>query len=287
MLATTPGGFGRPIVALRDVEAFEQIPLRERNLPASTYEMLARGAAMAPDQLALSFFLRAGDFRDPFVWTHAELLADITRTANALRRLGIGRDDVVAFVLPNLPETHFVIWGGEAAGIAFAINPLLEAGQISELLIAGKAKWLVTLAPSPGTDIWQKTSQGRGECAGPAGNSDRQSSPVYPRHRRRSAGGTVAGSECRRPFHPGSQPASGNRRRNAGDRLTFEMPRPGDISSYLLHRRHDRTAQDRRAHPLLGSVRRLVHPSLHWEMRSHRARRSSAACRSSTSMGSW
>ena len=71
MLATTPGGFGRPIVALPDVEAFEQFPLPERDLPANTYEMLERGAARAPDQPALSFFLRSEDFRDSFVWTHA------------------------------------------------------------------------------------------------------------------------------------------------------------------------------------------------------------------------
>jgi len=32
-------------------------------------------------------------------------------------RLGVRNDSVVAYVLPKLPETHFVIWGGEAAGI--------------------------------------------------------------------------------------------------------------------------------------------------------------------------
>ena len=29
---------------------------------------------------------------------------------------------MIAFVMPNLPETHWVIWGGEAAGIVFAIK---------------------------------------------------------------------------------------------------------------------------------------------------------------------
>lgn len=56
MLATPPDDFGHPVVTLRDIEAFEQTPLSERNLPASTYEMLERGAAVAPDQPALSFF---------------------------------------------------------------------------------------------------------------------------------------------------------------------------------------------------------------------------------------
>lgn len=62
-------------------------------------------------------------------------------------------------MLPNLPDAHFVIWGGEAAGIAFAINPHLELNQIAELLRAGEAKWLVTLGPMPGVNIWEKARQ--------------------------------------------------------------------------------------------------------------------------------
>ncbi len=226
MLATTPGDFGRPIVALRDVEAFEQMPLLQRNLAASTYEMLARGAAIAPDQPALSFFLRAGDFRDPFVWTHAELLADITRTANALRRLGIGRHDVVAYMLPNLPETHFVIWGGETAGIAFAINPMLEAEQVSELLIAGKAKWLVTLAPFPGTDIWQKAVEAAANVPALQGILTVSLDP-YLR-------GTAP--DTPRSFEAVAVPVLSLRQEIAGepgDRLTFETPKADAISSYL------------------------------------------------------
>ena len=94
------------------------------DLPTSTYEMIRRGAAINPSAPALSFFLRAADHRKAQTWTYHELVRDITRTANLLTRLGIRRDEVVAYVLPNLPETHFVIWGGEAAGTVCAINPL-------------------------------------------------------------------------------------------------------------------------------------------------------------------
>ncbi|KRA65291.1 acyl-CoA synthetase [Rhizobium sp. Root651] len=226
MPATPPDDFGHPIVALRDVEAFEQVPLLQRNLPGSTYEVLSRGAAIAPDQPALSFFFRAEDFQRPFVWTHQELLADITRAANALRRLGIGRHDVVAFMLPNLPETHFVIWGGEAAGIAFAINPLLEAEQISRLLITGKAKWLVTLAPTPGTDIWQKATRAAANAPNVQGILTVSLSPYL--------GMTL---DDLPPAVDGlNVPILSLRREMAeepADRLTFEMPRSEDISSYL------------------------------------------------------
>ncbi|WP_321964831.1 acyl-CoA synthetase [Paraburkholderia sp. J7] len=124
--------------------------------PASTYEMICRGAAIDPDAPALSFFLRADDHRKPARWTYRELVRDITRTANMFTRLGVERETIIAYVLPNLPETHFVIWGGEAAGIVCAINPLLEAEAIASLLNASGAKVLVTLAPFPGTDLWSK-----------------------------------------------------------------------------------------------------------------------------------
>ncbi|MEZ0606752.1 acyl-CoA synthetase [Paraburkholderia sp. IW21] len=126
------------------------------DLPSSTYEMICRGAAINPSAPALSFFATADEHRNGECWTYGQLVREITRTANLFSRLGVQRDSVVAYVLPNLPETHFVIWGGEAAGIVCAINPLLEGEAIGELLNASGASVLVTLAPFPGTDLWQK-----------------------------------------------------------------------------------------------------------------------------------
>ncbi|HEX3638784.1 MAG TPA: AMP-binding protein, partial [Paraburkholderia sp.] len=126
------------------------------DLPSSTYEMICQGAAINPVAPALSFFATADDHRNAECWTYSELVRDVTRTANMFARLGVQRDSVVAYVLPNLPETHFVIWGGEAAGIVCAINPLLESDAIGELLNASCASVLVTLAPFPGIDLWQK-----------------------------------------------------------------------------------------------------------------------------------
>jgi len=146
------------VKTLADIEALERVPLSERNLPASTYAALQQCSAANADKPALSFLLDANRFRQTHDWTYGQLFADITRAANAFHTLGIGPQDVVAFILPNLPETHFTIWGGEAAGIVMAINPLLEAAQIAELLRAAKAKVVVTLAPTPGADLWPKLS---------------------------------------------------------------------------------------------------------------------------------
>lgn len=143
------------IASQADVEAIEAQG-EMQNLPASTYDMLRDAAMRHPKAPALSFFLRAEDHARPESWTYQELFAQINRTANFFHALGADKDSVIAFVLPNLPETHFVIWGGQAAGITLAINPLLKPEAIAKLLDAAKTSILVSLAPFPGTDIWQK-----------------------------------------------------------------------------------------------------------------------------------
>lgn len=151
---STPSG----ITTLDDVVAVEAAS-RDVSLPASTYEMIHQGVALNPDAPALSFFLQTEDHVRPETWTYRELLHRIHQTANFFDRLGAKPGSVIAYLLPNLPETHLVIWGGQATGIVCAINPLLEAPAIAELLNAADASILVTLAPFPGTDLWPKVHQ--------------------------------------------------------------------------------------------------------------------------------
>lgn len=139
-----------------DILGLEATPFEDQNIPRTTYQALKQGAAINPDGPALSFFASGSAFEKSRTLTHRELMTRVTQTANALRRLGVGRDDVVAYVLPNLPETHFTIWGGSAAGRVLAINPLLEPDQIADLLRAANTKVLVTLEKTPRTDLWEK-----------------------------------------------------------------------------------------------------------------------------------
>lgn len=141
------------IAQLSDVVAIERACPR---LPDSSYEMIGQAAAAHPGEPALTFFLRPEDHAHARTWDYATLFARITATANFFHSLGVGPKDVIAFVLPNLPETHLTVWGGEAAGIVFATNPLLEPRAIAELLRAGGAKVLVTLAPFPGQELWTR-----------------------------------------------------------------------------------------------------------------------------------
>jgi fatty-acyl-CoA synthase len=145
----------RGIAVQADIDAIEAQVL-PAGLPASTYEAIRRAAIAHPDAPALSFFLRTVDQASPETWNYRQFLTQITRTANLFHSLGADKDSVIAFVLPNLPETHLVIWGGQATGIVAAINPLLEPQAIAELLVAVDARILVTLAPCTSSDLWER-----------------------------------------------------------------------------------------------------------------------------------
>ena len=139
---------------LSDIAAIEAVPLIERGLPESTYAALVASANRTPDRTALTFFLSAERLDKTHVWTYAELVSDVTRAANVFASLGVTADRPAAFVLPNLPETHFTIWGGEAAGATLAINPMLEPKQIADLMRSARASVLVTLAPALNAKAW-------------------------------------------------------------------------------------------------------------------------------------
>lgn len=144
------------IRTLHDIELIESTPLSERDLPCSTFELIRRSAQASPNAPALSFILQGTAEETALRLSYAELLGKVTQTANAFHRLGLRPGKAVSFLLPNLPQTHYTIWGGEAAGIVNAINPLLDPEHIAELIHASDSELLVTLAPFPGTDLWDK-----------------------------------------------------------------------------------------------------------------------------------
>ena len=88
--------------------------------------------------------------------TYREFFAKVTQTANAFHGLGVGAGDAIAILLPNSLENMFALWGGEAAGIPTPINPLLAPEHIADILNEVEAKILVTLAPLPGSDLFDK-----------------------------------------------------------------------------------------------------------------------------------
>jgi fatty-acyl-CoA synthase len=146
-----------------EVRAFEQTPYADRIAAQSTYDALKLGAAHNPDAPALQFLANADPADTPVVISYRDFLARVTQAANMFHALGVGKDDVVSFLLPLVPDAFVTLFAAEAAGIANPVNPLLEPHQIAEILEAANTKILVALGPMPGTDIWQKIEQVRGK----------------------------------------------------------------------------------------------------------------------------
>jgi fatty-acyl-CoA synthase/long-chain acyl-CoA synthetase len=225
------------IRGLEDIVAIEQANPDPFADLTCTYDMIRAGGKINPDALALSFFLRSEDFATPATWRYREWLEDITRTANMLRRLGVRKGDVVAYVLPNLPEAHLAVWGGETAGIAFAVNTLLEGEQMGELLRAADTRWLITLGPFPVSEIWERVAtalrspqatglnlQGilavnalRHFPGSPAGSCSTERAAELPE--------TLAGV----PVHDFHVELT----KDSGAALNFAAPQPEDIASYF------------------------------------------------------
>ena len=131
----------------------------ERDLPVTLYQMLSETAAKFPDRNAVSFQLLSGPKDKAETLTWRALLEKSCQAANLFRSLGIGENDVVAYVLPNCNETILTLLGGAIAGIVNPINPLLEPEQIASILRETNAKVVVTLAPFPKTDVAQKVNE--------------------------------------------------------------------------------------------------------------------------------
>lgn len=141
------------IRSLSDIKEFETENWRDHCGYRSTYELIKSSAERFAGRTAISFLPRGDAIETPITTSYTDLLARVTQTANLLHSLGIGSTDVVSYVLPNLPETHEIIWGGEAAGIINAINTFLEPSIIKKLLAAAHTKVLVTFSPIPGVDL--------------------------------------------------------------------------------------------------------------------------------------
>ncbi|MDA8747626.1 acyl-CoA synthetase [Litoreibacter sp.] len=131
----------------------------DRDLPKTMYGMLEDVKNRHGDRNAFSYQLTSGptDANETLSWS--DVYDRSCQTANLFRSLGVGEDDVVAYVLPNATETLDVLLGGMIAGIVNPINPLLEPEQISAILRETGAKVVVTLRPFPKTDLAQKVAE--------------------------------------------------------------------------------------------------------------------------------
>ncbi len=138
----------------RDLAAIEEMPLADRGLPDTTYDLLVRAAGLWPDRVALSVLPDGDRWDQPSERTFSELLADVHRVANVFHALGVRRTDGVALLAPNSEELITATLAAELAGIATPINSGLSAQHITELLRRSGARVLVAAGPDLAPEVW-------------------------------------------------------------------------------------------------------------------------------------
>lgn len=102
--------------------------------------MLRESASASPDRPCLYF---AGH---PV--TYRQVDQESTAFARGLRALGLGKDDVLAMSLPNLPEFVIAYFGALKAGVVvMPLNPLLKSAELAYHLADSGARHLVCYEP--------------------------------------------------------------------------------------------------------------------------------------------
>ncbi len=146
--------------SVADKKAIEaQMPWAERDAPVTIYQLLSRTSAQYGPRNAVSFQILSGPTDKAETLTWKTLHDKTVQAANLFRGLGIGENDVVAYVMPNSNETLLALLGGMIAGIVNPINPLLDAEQIGAILRETGAKVVVTLKGFPKTNVAQVTAE--------------------------------------------------------------------------------------------------------------------------------
>ena len=130
--------------------------LSKENLPFSTTYEMFKWCADRYEHLNAIKFQHTAEIDSPIdKLSYRELFQKITQAANLFSSFS-ENSPIVSYILPNLPQTHFTIWGAEEAGIVNAINPFLESDKIFDILETAKSTILVTLAPALSPELWDK-----------------------------------------------------------------------------------------------------------------------------------
>lgn len=139
-----------------DIRGYEATLIEERIAETSIYDLVCN-AADAWGEAAFMKFLPHGLADDePVELSFARLRSDVTQAANALRQLGLARDEAVGFLAPNLPQTFVCQLAAATAGRTNPVNPLLSAEHIVTIMRAARVRIIATVSPAADAEIFAK-----------------------------------------------------------------------------------------------------------------------------------
>ncbi|MBX9801452.1 MAG: AMP-binding protein [Caulobacteraceae bacterium] len=144
-----------PVGSREDVVRINATPVEARIRVTSTYDLVRDAGSRWPDARALTFLPRGLASDRPSALRFAEVALRVTQVSNLFARLGVGRGDGVALLLPNMPEAYVALWAASTAGVACPINPLLSPNHIVEIMRAASVRLIVTVGPEINAELFE------------------------------------------------------------------------------------------------------------------------------------
>lgn len=139
-----------------ELARLESIPLSDRDLPGSTYELIAQTARRHHDRTSLHLLPGGKGWDRPETWSYGELLRRIDQAANLYAALGLEPGGVVGLMLPNTGTTYSAFFGAQVIGVANPVNPMLATEHIVDIFRLTGARVLVAPAPELDAAVWRR-----------------------------------------------------------------------------------------------------------------------------------
>src|SRR5699024_3065715 len=142
------------------IRDFEQIPLSERGLPNSVYELLKNSCLHDPDADALVYFSDPKQCQQTqTVWCFSTLLSRVGQFGNLLRTCGVTQDTAVSLLLANTPDCLVAFLGSQSVAVANPVNWMLEPAAIADVLRRAQSKVLCAYVGDERLSFWDKIPQ--------------------------------------------------------------------------------------------------------------------------------
>ncbi|MEU2523429.1 acyl-CoA synthetase [Streptomyces pseudogriseolus] len=149
-----------PLTSVADLHAIERVPLADRDLALTTYDLLVRAARRWPDAPCSLWIPDTGAIEHHKTVTFGGLLDRVHAMAHALHRLGVGRQDAVTLMAPNCSDLFAVTLTAEAVGIAAPVNAALDVHHLAHIIRLTGSRVLVTAGPELEATLWNRLLDG-------------------------------------------------------------------------------------------------------------------------------
>ncbi|WP_442113828.1 AMP-binding protein [Pseudomonas sp. NUPR-001] len=121
----------------------------------SVYALFQASAQAFGERPALTYLSNL-EPRQTLTVSYNELLSNINRAARLILDLAGTRKPVVTLLLPNIPQSQYLLWAAASVGVANPINPLLNEDALYNLMLKAETNLIFVLGPAIDPDLWQK-----------------------------------------------------------------------------------------------------------------------------------